>query len=203
MRATQRGLTLLELLVALVIFALLSVMAYRGLNGILAARDRVVAEKQHWRDLAMFFRHFEQDMQLTINRPVRNANGGIDAALLYQPSGDDRQLSFTRTAIAGYGGANSDLQRLGYLYQDQQIKLLVWPVLDAAPGTVPQATVLLNGVSGLELSFLDSHGQWQTAWPQGAPANTGGAQPALPVAVKVTVQLASGEKIDRFFLVGR
>lgn len=205
MRTRQRGLTLLELLVALLIFALLSVVAYRGLNGILAARSRVVAEKQHWRDLSMFFRRFEQDMQLAINRPVRNADGSMDPALLCQTSADTSRLAFTRTAIAGYGGANSGLQRLGYLLQDHQVKLLIWPVVDAAPDTTPQATVLLKDVAALDFSFLDKQGQWQQQWPQGAAASAGPAVALqmLPVAVKVTVQMTSGEKIDRFFLVGR
>ena len=42
----QSGFTLLELLVALIVFAVMSAVAYSGLNQIFAARERIEAENQ-------------------------------------------------------------------------------------------------------------------------------------------------------------
>ena len=46
MKFRSRGFTLIEVLIALTIFAIMSALAYRGLTSILDARDRV-AQRSH------------------------------------------------------------------------------------------------------------------------------------------------------------
>ena len=51
----RRGFTLVELLVALAIFSVMSVVAYRGLNAVLETREHLMVDNRKWRELAVFF----------------------------------------------------------------------------------------------------------------------------------------------------
>lgn len=193
---SQAGFTLLEMLVALSIFALISVMAYRGLNLVLETREKVTAEGRKWQDITRLFSRLEQDFTMAVNRPVRDSRDLPMPALVGdpQPVGEDGALiAFTRMGLAGQRGALQDLQRFGYRLRGEAVEQLVWPVLDQAPRTRPAADELLTGVRALEARYLGRGGTWQDRWPlPGQPAE-------LPAAVEVTLVLATGERMTRLF----
>ena len=190
-----RGFTLIEVLVAIAIFAIMSVVAYRGLNGILQARERVTLESRKWREIALFFTRVEGDLTAVIDRPVRDSGD-----LLLPPfvgkertvSQDDAQMEFTRTGLPGQSGKLADLQRFGYRLRDGAIEQIVWTVLDRAPRSHPESFVILQEVAELRLRYLDGKNVWQNIWP--APEQAG-----LPHAVEMTIVLKSGEKVTRVY----
>lgn len=195
MNKAARGFTLIELLVAVAIFAIMSVLAYRGLNSILQTRERVTAESRKWQELALFFARMDSDLAAIANRPVRDSGELLVPAFISKtqsPGQDDAELEFTRTGLPGQTDKLADLQRFGYRLREDAVEQLVWPVLDRAPRTRPASFVVLPGVSELKLRYLDAKGGWQLVWP--APEQFG-----LPRAVEVVVLLKSGEKVMRVF----
>lgn len=190
-----RGFTLIEVLVAIAIFAIMSVVAYRGLNGILQARERVTLESRKWRELALFFARAEGDLTAVIDRPVRDNGDLILPSFVgkeHTVSQDDAQMEFTRTGLPGQSDKLADLQRFGYRLRDGAIEQIVWPVLDRAPRSRPGSFVILQAVAELRLRYLDGKNAWQTIWP--TPEQAG-----LPRAVEMTVVLKGGEKVMRVF----
>jgi len=190
------GFTLLELVVALAIFALISVFAYRALDLVLETRIKVTAEGKKWRDITLLFTRMEQDMSRLANRPVRDSRDLLSPALIGEPvpvGEDDAQLAFTRLGLEGQSGVLGDVQRLGYRLKNGKVEMLVWPVLDQAPRTRPEAETLLSGVKGMEIRYLGAEGTWWTRWPKpGAPGE-------LPRALEITLELPSGERMSRLF----
>jgi general secretion pathway protein J len=81
----QRGFTLVEMLVALTIFALMSVLAYRGLNAVLETRAHLTEDNRRWRDIALTLSQLEQDLSMVVDRPVRDS-GGSQPALAGDPN---------------------------------------------------------------------------------------------------------------------
>jgi general secretion pathway protein J len=69
-QARQRGFTLIELMSAMLILALLAVMSFRGLGAVLDARDQVRQETEKWKRVAALFSRFQHDVQLSAPRPV-------------------------------------------------------------------------------------------------------------------------------------
>ena len=190
-----RGFTLVELLVAIAIFAIMSVVAYRGLNGILQARERVTLESRKWRELALFFARVEGDLTAVIDRPIRDDGDLILPSFVgkeHTSSQDDAQVEFTRTGLPGQSDKLADLQRFGYRLRDGGIEQVVWPVLDRAPRSHPESFAILQEVAELRLRYLDGNNAWQNIWP--TPEQAG-----LPRAVEMTVVLKSGEKVMRIF----
>jgi len=192
----SRGFTLIELLVALVILVLLSVAGYSGLNAVLQTREHLAQETRKWQHLALFFSQLELDVAQAIHRPVQGPNGILQPAWIGLPvvaSDDEANLTFTRAGIPDQGPARLAPQRVGYRFQQDSIILLRWPFPDQAPLTKPLRYTLLEGVRDFHLRHLDVNGNWLDYWPVTAqPAN-------LPMALEVSITLASGEKITRMF----
>ena len=190
------GFTLLELVVALAIFALISVFAYRALDLVLDTRAKVTAEGKKWRDITLLFTRLEQDLSRLANRPVRDSRDLVSPALLGEPVAvgeDDAQLAFTRMGLEGQSGVLNDVQRLGYRLRNGKVEMLIWSVLDQAPRTRPEVESVLSGVKTMELRYLGADGAWWPLWPKpGAPGE-------LPRALEVTLELMSGERMSRFF----
>lgn len=190
MKAENRGFTLIELLVALGIFAMMSVVAYQGLDSILATRERLAQENRKWQELAVFYVRFERDLASAVNRPIR-IEGSVAAPALEGNRGDEVTIAFTRAGYAGYQGSLADTQRLGYRLRNHAVEQVVWPVLDRALDSEPAYSRAVTRVSEFELRYLDENGGWQLSWPV--------AGQTLPLAVELKIVLDSGEKVTRIF----
>jgi general secretion pathway protein J len=193
----QRGFTLIELLVALVILTLLSVAGYRGLDAVLQTRERVAVETRKWQHLAFFFARLNQDIAQAVQRSVRDEDGTIvRAAWLGNPVAvgeNDAELIFTRAGIPDQGLALQAPQRIGYRLEQGTIVMLRWPALDSPPRVKPVRYPVLEGVREFRLRYLDRDGIWQLQWLYPTDLSK------LPVAVEVSLTLASGEVINRIF----
>jgi general secretion pathway protein J len=192
----QRGFTLVEMLVALTIFALMSVLAYRGLNAVLETRAHLTEDNRRWRDIALTLSQLEQDLSMVVDRPVRDSGDLLLPVLVGNPQAlgaTDAQLSFSRMGMAWVTGVPADVQRHGYRLNNGTLEQLVWPVLDQAPHTEPAVYALLERVKRFELRYLDSTGNWQPRWP------LPGVAAPLPAALEVVVELDHGGTVTRVF----
>ena len=189
--AASRGFTLVELLAALLILSLLGLMSYRGLGAVLDARASVDDETAKWRSVAAFFARFKHDIQLAAPRPVRVGFGTAPA--WHGRPGATPLLEFSRFAA----DENLDtMQRIGYrLNENREIELWLWPGLDVAPSAAPVRHVVLAGINTFEVHYLDAHLIWTDTWP------AAGSAAAIPRAMRLRLELASGENIVRVFML--
>lgn len=196
----QKGLTLLELVVAVAIFALFSVMAYGALDQILTQRDHLEREQVFWRTLSLVMLRLQDDLAQTRPRSVRDIDGTLLPPLRGQPT-DTRALAeptieLTRGGVLELNdGAHTVLQRVGYRLRDDMLVRLVWPVLDRSPQTQPSETLLLKEVESFSVRFFGPTGDWLEQWP------SEGASGALPHGVELTLRLQGRGEFTRFFVV--
>jgi general secretion pathway protein J len=198
------GFTLIEVLIAVAVFAIFSAMAYGGLMRLLDSRERVDAERVFWRETSLGFHRLKQDFSLARNRRIRDNDGTLkpDSAFKGQPTDPramgDPNVEFTRGGIFVPNGFTADLQRVAYRVVDGNLVRFTWPVLDRAPLTQPAGTPILRDVEEFEVRFYQN-GAWIDRWP---PIVTAGNAPPLPGAVEVTIALKERGKYKRVFLVG-
>lgn len=195
-KSSQTGFTLLEVLLALVIFAMLSLSAYAVLQGVIrndeVSRDKITRLSELQRAFATLSRDFTQ----TIPRPVR-INGETSTVLFqaerFQLNSDDGAVMFVRAGWLNPGGElrRSELQRVGYRLRQQTLERLTYLYPDAVTGTEPAATSLLSKVTAFSLRFY-RNGEWLTQW------NT---PTELPAAVEITLTLEDHGTIRRRFLL--
>lgn len=161
----QRAFTLLELLIAIAIFAFLALATYRMLSSVLQADGATREHEQQLRELVRAMAAFERDVLQAVPRPVRDPFGEEQAALLGK-DGDDTSLEFTRGGWRNPMGApRSRLQRVQWQRSGEQWQRRYWGVLDQAQDSQPQVQAVLEGVTAFTLRYMDRDGQWQTTWP--------------------------------------
>jgi general secretion pathway protein J len=189
-----RGFTLVELLVALAIFALITGFAYRGLTAMLESRAALEVESRKWRDVAIFVGRLDRDLAAAMER---TAQGASDTRLpplssVTESTASAEGLALTRSGSPLQESALAAPQRIAYRLHEGAIERLSWAGVDIAPRDEPAVVAVLKQVSALSFRFLDPTGEWRTTW--GLPLS---GETRFPLAVEVTVQLASGEKIVR------
>ena len=161
----QRAFTLLELLIAVAIFALLALATYRMLSAVMQADGATREHEQQVRELVRAMAAFERDVLQAVPRPVRDPFGEEQAAMLGR-DGDTTALEFTRGGWRNPMGApRSRLQRVRWELSGEQWQRRYWGVLDQAQDSQPQVQAVLDGVTAFKLRYMDRQGQWQTRWP--------------------------------------
>jgi general secretion pathway protein J len=189
----SRGFTLIEVLLALAIFGVISVLAYRATAALTDGEARLSAEAQRWRNLEALFARFEADIRQAIPRDSRIgprtepawlalvADGAGNAALVFSRAGAEFA---DEPGIAG--------QRIGYRLRGHAVEIAYWPQLDNAADRPPAVYTLVDGVTAFRIAYLSRAGGWRDSWPVQGEA-------ALPRAVRVELTLNSGEVIERWF----
>ena len=176
----QCGFTLLELLVAVSIFSVVTTIAYAGLQTVLNSRDHITEQSKQLSELQLAFTILSRDLQQSVPRPVRDEFGDTMPALFSGTS--DQLLELTHNgAINLLDQDRSDLQRITYTFEDEQLKRKIWPTLDRAQAEQPQEMVLLDKVQNIEIRLLDEDREWVQEWSD--------KNIAMPVAVEINVEL--------------
>ncbi|MDH3980901.1 MAG: type II secretion system minor pseudopilin GspJ [Gammaproteobacteria bacterium] len=184
-KRSPAGFTLLEMLVALAIFALLSVMSYSGLRSVMQQQSVTELEAGRLAQLQKIYLVMQRDFEQVVPRAVRDEYGDELAPLV---GGESLQL--TRGGWSNpLGHPRSTLQRVGYAYTDKRLVRYTWTVLDRAQDSAPLEQPLTEDITLMDVRYLDGSGEWKTSWPDTTAAVTAALPPAtLPVAVEITLE---------------
>lgn len=194
-----RGFTLLELLIAMAIFSLISIMAFSGLRSVLFNKEVVDQELQRLSNIQRTLLNLSRDIEQAADRPIRDELGSKLPAFSGGQNIDSTVLELSR-----YGWRNpaqqvrSQIQRVAYSLEDNQLIRLYWHHLDHLQTDEPVRRVLLKGVERIEIRYLDK--EWTDTWPRSDVAEVADVQ-GLPRAVEITLELEDWGEIKRLFRV--
>jgi general secretion pathway protein J len=178
-----RGFTLLELLVALAIFGLLSVMSYSGLRSVLDQHARTGEVADRLGELQKLYLVMQRDVEQIVPRPIRSEYGDELPALA-----GSEALQFTRGGWSNpLGRPRSSLQRVGYAFEDDALVRYSWQVLDRAQDSLPLQQPLTEAVSYMSVRYLSPGGEWHSSWPAEDTGTIGQAVLVNPLAGKKVV----------------
>lgn len=164
---TQGGFTLVELLVAVLVFGLLAAAAYAGLNGLSRSAGTLGQRADQLAELQRAVAGLDQDLRQLVSRAAAGTDGGIRPALAGEP-----------TAWRGHRAGRWSPTPGGVTLQT-----VAWSCLDngrlqrrGAPGAAadlgsaddPLARTHAIGCRDLRIRYRDSAGQWSSRWPVGA-----------------------------------
>lgn len=200
MKRLDRGFTLIEILVAISVFAILSVMAYSGLNSLLSTSEQTRIQAEHLARLQMAMTMLSRDLEFAVPRGVRNEYGDISPAMRANSSLGDN-LELTRAGWRNpVGLRRSELQRVHYRLEEEQLIRASWTVLDQAADSEAREVVLMEEVKGFTVRFFDGVRDDIADWP---PLNEEGQldDNAMPIGIEVTLEAEPWGEVQRIFRV--
>lgn len=207
----QSAFTLLELLVALAIFAIISVGAFQLITQVTNYQQRSEQRMQAFNAVSAVLNIMERELLQAIDRPIRDEFGDALPALV----GDSQSVELTSgarisspVALRADHGAQADLQRSLYRlklkYQEgTYISIWTrqqWDVLDRVQQSQPVQTLAIP-LDQVNLRYLSHSRHWLTEWPD----SSGHAKEQQPLPLAIELQLVTGQfgTITRLFEVSQ
>lgn len=194
--ATDRGFTLLEMVVAISIFAVIGAISYTSLDRFLSTRDAIEARNRDIARLQRAFGFFERDIRFMVARPIRDGLGEVVPAFLAGADGmtNDGSLMELTVALPSYQSPDwHRLQRVGWALEDGRLTRRVWQVLDRDFDSVSRDVRLLDGVDSVELTYYT-----RDAEDGGIDAKSEWEEPMmLPSGVEMVLTVAGGATYRR------
>ena len=193
----RKGFTLIEVLVALAVFGVLSVVAYMALGQTLSNADLLGERMERLEAIQRTIRYLDSDLMQAAPRPVRGLLGDGYEPAIRSSFASEYALEVTHGGWTNPAGLpRGTLQRSAYRIEDDELIRYHWRVLDRTINNEPIETVLLDGVESIEFRYLTTDGEGSEQWP---PANVAGPTGfrLRPRAVEVVLTLFNEGEIRR------
>lgn len=189
----EQGFTLVELMVSLLIFAMLSAAGVALLAFSVRAQGSANERLGEVAQLRRLNAILTADLAQAVPRPYRDRSGSLQPAFTGNAGAGAVALGMVRG-----GWSNPDLlpraslQRVEYRLAADRLERVAWPHIDGAEPLPP--AVLLTGVTSLRLRYRTA-GAWSDVWDIDLPT-------ALPQAVEIVAQVDRIGPVRQLFLVG-
>jgi general secretion pathway protein J len=195
------GFTLIEVLLAMAITAVLSLLAYSGLSSAINAAEAVERQSKQLADIQLTMSVLERDIRHAVSRPIIDGFGDQQGAFVSDELNEYR-LMLTRLGWDNYTGSRrAEVQRVAYLYENNELWRESWQVLDRWSDDEQKQRVLLHkDIIDFQLLFLkpavagtrstNTEFDWVDGWDD---------IKALPEAVEIVVEFEQFGKIKRVF----
>ncbi|MCD9499761.1 type II secretion system minor pseudopilin GspJ [Photobacterium carnosum] len=193
----QQGFTLLEVLVAIAVFAMLSLSANQVLTNVLRSDAQSKDHNQRLqaiqRTMIMMDNDFRQIVARKFRSDAEKPTDNILQASEYLLDSSSEGITFVR---GGWQNPQSmfprgDVTRVGYRIIDDNLERVWFRYPDTVTGAKPLVRVLLTGVTDLKFEFYydkQLHKKWDKA-------------KSLPAGIKVTMTLKKLGEIERIYLL--
>jgi general secretion pathway protein J len=209
MTRRRQGFTLIELLVAISILAIVAVLGWRGLDGIIRSRSALTSQMEQTRGLQLAFAQMQSDCENLASSSMLHGRAYLQV--------EDNRITMVRMVLAE--NQATQLQVVAYRVRDgvltrressstrdlQQLDSL-WQA--ALSDTDPAASVALqSGVQTMGMRYW-INGDWQpgagvSTATSAAAVQVPQAAPATPTGLEVALSLQGQEiPIVKSFLLG-
>ena len=193
-KKSNSGFTLLEILIALFIFTLVSLALSNAFYSVMTSQVGTENKAERLREMQMTLLLMSREIAQTINRPIISDTGKEEPAFV----GTSRYFIFTHLGFANPTGelVRSNLQRTSYGWNEHKLLRLTWDVLDRAPTSLPQTREMLTNIEAIRFEYLDDKNHFYDKWPVDGETN----QP-LPRGVRIYLTIPQWGKMSQLYLI--
>lgn len=194
MSRNRNGFTLVEMMVALFIFAMLSVAGVIMLRSAVDSDEMTAENLGQMAEMQRFVSLMEADLSQALPRTYRDDRGDRMPAFVSEIGGPEAAfLKFTRGGQSNINGeSRSNLERVEYRLTDGKLERWRYRMTDG--GSIDQPAILISNIDSLALRFRDKRGQWSNGWETERLVE-------LPRAIEIQFEL-EGRRYRHLFLVG-
>ena len=198
----QQAFTLLEIIIAMAISALIGVGAMTLLDDATIAHKNMQEQGSRYNQIERAWLFISNDIQQLAPRQFRDEFGDKKNNLNSDEQNGTTQLSFTRLGRRNPAGlARSNLEKLSYLVEEEKLKRISYAYPDGMNLDQGLNRSLLDDVENLEVNFFDGE-EWNDFWPIDAGlSDSDGSGNNLPVAIKISLHLKDLGVVERLFVV--
>lgn len=176
------GFTLVEMLVALLVFAVIAGGALALLRFSVDAELASRAKTEEIASARRFLAVWSADLAQAAPRPVRDIDGRRRAAM---EAGGDTLLTLTRSGWSNPAGdPRASLQRVEWRVEGNRLTRAGLPHLDGSHP--PEASAMAEIAGSPQLRFRTLDGDWRDRWEPDAPTD-------LPTAIELSLPQRTGE----------
>ena len=190
MARTRRGFTLVEILIALAIMAVIATLGYRALATLTDSEVRLSAEATRWRTLDAALARLESDVRRALPRAARVGGTSEPGWVAAVDSYGNTELRLSRAGSEFEADPGAAGQRIGYRLREGTLEIVYWPHLDQPAAVAGKAYALVEDVREFRISFLGTGQAWWPRWPALGES-------AIPDGARVELTLADGSRIVR------
>lgn len=190
------GFTFLEMLLAMLLFAMVGLASVAVLNSVTGSDEASQQAMQRLQQVQRTMMLLERDFMQISARYVRLEGDPPKAERLWGEQGllesTNHGVSFTQQGWRNPGMLlpRSEVQAVAYRLQEGQLQRLYTLYVDAVNNTEPQQQVLLEHVEAFNVSY--KYGEtWEERWHH----------QYLPQAVKIRIQQAELGELERVFIL--
>lgn len=188
-KGEQAGFTLVEMLVALALFAAIAAMGVAMLRASVDTQDAVQGRLAAMSGLNRLRAVTAHDLAQALPRMTRDESGADVPAFI----GNASEFSFVHGGASGLeASAKPDAERVRYALETGAWVRASQPMLDGT--AMPRGDPLARNVASAAVRYRDTPGRWHDIWPV-----PGGE--ALPRAVEVTITKKGGAPLKMLFLL--
>lgn len=195
------GFTLIELMVAAIILAIISVVSYRLISSLVITKEVANSAQEKWGDLSLIVSRFGDDLKRLIPLTIRDQNGNMLPALLGKARLIDKYDAQLEWSISGSIGdevyGTSPPKRVGYRFDNGAVYRVYWTQLNRVQSSKPEIVLLVKNVKNFAVEYQYQDKQWRDYWPNKNSNNL----MQLPNAIRITLELDSGELIQRNWIL--
>jgi general secretion pathway protein J len=221
----KSGFTLLEVLIAISISALIGIGATQTLYSVIQVKQKTEIKMKQLRELQRFDNVFSRDIEQYVNRSINDGYGSQEPGL--QIGGSEYLIAWTRLGwknSLSVSVKRSELQRVAYQvfnlsdkYCDSARKRLenknieitsqqclvrfYWTVLDRAPDSEPKYQVLVDQVNAIDIEVsasINTYPDKEYNWYLEWPALQHTPAPVAEI-IKLVIEIDGYEEIERIW----
>ena len=194
-RHSYVGFTLLEILVALSIFAIIGVISSQLMSQTVRANEKLTDRGVRLTEVHRAMQAIQRDLMQLTDRSIRDEYGDSRPPLLI---GTDGTIEFSRSGWRNpLKLPRAEVQRVAYRWQDNKLLRGYWTVLDRVQDSEPVHQTLLTDVERVEFFALDVSGNEYMFWPDPSSAT---AQQALG-GIIMRIEMAPFGVVERVWEV--
>ena len=162
MNTSQQGFTLIEVMVAIMLMALVSVIAWRGLDSVTRADQHLQASTEQTEGLLRALNQMQRDISLRASVELAEPGTAKDAGLAAVTVRSSDSKGFRLEVIRSAPATGDGLQRVRWWLKGDSLYRAAAPARDRFPlPAAKDGVVVLAGVSDLQVRVWDKDKGWR------------------------------------------